>query len=145
MDYIVHGILQARILKWVAFPFSRGSNCNEGLNPGVPHCSWILYQLSHQLSHPGIPEGVAYPFSSPTQESNQGLLHCRWILSQLSYQGSPPHGGSRSQRKPSTGEVTRSPAYWEQGQQKKEKQNKTKQKPHKTLTRLSLRFQKTSS
>ena len=25
MDYIVHGILQARILEWVAFPFSRGS------------------------------------------------------------------------------------------------------------------------
>ena len=25
MDYKVHGILQARILKWVAFPFSRGS------------------------------------------------------------------------------------------------------------------------
>ena len=26
MDYIVHGVLQARILKWVAFPFSRGSS-----------------------------------------------------------------------------------------------------------------------
>ena len=25
MDYTVHGILQARIRKWVAFPFSRGS------------------------------------------------------------------------------------------------------------------------
>ena len=25
MDYPVHGILQARILEWVAFPFSRGS------------------------------------------------------------------------------------------------------------------------
>ena len=25
MDYIVHGILQARILEWVAFPFSRRS------------------------------------------------------------------------------------------------------------------------
>ena len=24
MDYIVHRILQARILEWVAFPFSRG-------------------------------------------------------------------------------------------------------------------------
>ena len=24
-DYTVHGILQARILEWVAFPFSRGS------------------------------------------------------------------------------------------------------------------------
>ena len=26
MDYIVHGILQARILEWVAFPFSGGSS-----------------------------------------------------------------------------------------------------------------------
>ena len=26
MDYTVHGILQARILKWVAIPFSRGSS-----------------------------------------------------------------------------------------------------------------------
>ena len=26
MDYTVHGILQARILEWVAFPISRGSS-----------------------------------------------------------------------------------------------------------------------
>ena len=26
MDFTVHGILQARILEWVAFPFSRGSS-----------------------------------------------------------------------------------------------------------------------
>ena len=26
MDYIVRGILQAKILEWVAFPFSRGSS-----------------------------------------------------------------------------------------------------------------------
>ena len=26
VDYIVHGTLQARILEWVAFPFSRGSS-----------------------------------------------------------------------------------------------------------------------
>ena len=26
MDYTVHGILQARILEWVAFPLSRGSS-----------------------------------------------------------------------------------------------------------------------
>ena len=45
MDYIVHGILQARILEWVAFSFSRGSS-----NPGLPHCCWILYQLTHKES-----------------------------------------------------------------------------------------------
>ena len=26
MDYTVHGILQARILEWIAFPFSMGSS-----------------------------------------------------------------------------------------------------------------------
>ena len=34
----------------------------QGLNPGLPHCRWILYQLSHQGS-PRILECVAYPFS----------------------------------------------------------------------------------
>ena len=58
-----HGlILQARILEWVAVPFSRGSSQTEGLNPGLPHCRRILYQLSHQRS-PRILQWVAYPFS----------------------------------------------------------------------------------
>ena len=49
MDYTVHGILQARILEWVAFPFSRILP-TQGLNPGLPHCRRILYQLSHKGS-----------------------------------------------------------------------------------------------
>ena len=36
------GILQARILEWVVFPFSRGSSPTQGSNPGLPHCRWIL-------------------------------------------------------------------------------------------------------
>ena len=32
MDYTVHGILQARILEWIAFPFSRGSSQPMDLN-----------------------------------------------------------------------------------------------------------------
>ena len=35
MDYTVHGILQARILEWVVFLFSRGSSQTQGLNPGL--------------------------------------------------------------------------------------------------------------
>ena len=35
----------------------------QGLNPGLQHCRWILYQLSHKGS-PKILEWVAYPFSS---------------------------------------------------------------------------------
>ena len=63
MDCIVHGILQARILEWVAFPFSRGSYQTQESNPGLPHCWQILYQLSHKGS-PKILEWVACPFSS---------------------------------------------------------------------------------
>ena len=35
----------------------------QGLNPGLPHCGQILYQLSHKGS-PRILEWVVYPFSS---------------------------------------------------------------------------------
>ena len=63
----VHGILQARILQWVAFPFSRGILPTQGSNPGFPHCRWILYHLSHQGS-PRILEWVAYPFSSRSSQ-----------------------------------------------------------------------------
>ena len=42
-----------------------------GLNPGLPHCRWILYQLSHKGS-PRVLEWVAYPFSrGPSKPSNQ--------------------------------------------------------------------------
>jgi len=67
MDYglpgsSVHGILQARILEWVADPFFRGIFPTQRLNPGLPHCRGILYCLSHHGS-PSKLEWVAYPFS----------------------------------------------------------------------------------
>ena len=43
----VHGILQARILEWVAFPFSRGIFPTQGSNPGLLNCRQILYHLSY--------------------------------------------------------------------------------------------------
>ena len=50
MDYTVHRILQARILEWVAFPFSRGIFPTQGSNRDLPHCRGILYQQSPQGS-----------------------------------------------------------------------------------------------
>ena len=50
MGYTVHGILQARILEWVAISFSRGIFPTQGINPGLLHCRQILYQLSHEGS-----------------------------------------------------------------------------------------------
>ena len=46
----IHGILQVRVLEWVAFPFSRGSSQTQELNLGLLHCRQILYHLSHQGS-----------------------------------------------------------------------------------------------
>ena len=61
--WTVHGILQARILEWVAFPFSRGLSQPRN-RIQVSHIAGrqILYQLSHQGSL-SILGWVAFPFS----------------------------------------------------------------------------------
>ena len=61
VDYTIHGILQARTVG--SLSLLQGIFPTQGLNPGLPHCRQILYQLSHKGS-PRIPEWVAYPFSS---------------------------------------------------------------------------------
>ena len=118
MDYTVHGILQARILEWVAYPFSSRSS-QPRVEPRSPHCTWILYCLSHHgssrilesASHSDVssssqPNVLYSPWNSPgqntrvgslsllqgiftTKGSISGLLHFRQILYQLSHQGSP--------------------------------------------------------
>ena len=54
----VHGILQARILEWIAMPSSRGSSQPRDQTQTLPHCRQILYCLSHQGS-PRLLEWVA--------------------------------------------------------------------------------------
>ena len=89
-DYTVHGILQARILEWIAFPFSRGSS-QTGIEPRWPS----LWADSLPAEPQGKPKntGVGSPSLLQrlflTQEPSWGLQHCRWILYQLSYEGSP--------------------------------------------------------
>ena len=87
MDDTVHGILQARILEWVAFPFLlQRIFPTQGSHPGLLNCRRILYQLTHKGS-PRILEWVAYPSPAifPTHKSNQGLLHFRRIFSCFSH------------------------------------------------------------
>ena len=90
LDYTVHGILQARILEWLAFPFSRWS-----FNPGIEPRSPALQEDSLPDEPQGKPKitGMGSLFLLqgifPTQELNWGLLHCRWTLYQQSHQGSP--------------------------------------------------------
>ena len=48
----------------------------QGSNPGLPHCRWIFYQLSHQGS-PRRLEWVVYPFSSgSSRPRNQTRVSC---------------------------------------------------------------------
>ena len=68
MDYTVHGMLQARILEWVAFPFTRGSSQPRDQAQASHNCRWILYQLSHKGS-PRILEWMAYSFSRESSDT----------------------------------------------------------------------------
>ena len=120
MDYTVHGILQARILEWVAFHISRRScqprdRAQVSLIAGGFFTSWTtgeghfssvqfsrsvvsdslrLWGLISPWNSSGQNTGVgSLPFPSPgiftTQGSNPGLPHCTQILYELSHQGSP--------------------------------------------------------
>ena len=86
MDYTVHGILQAKILEWVAFPFSRGSS-----SPGIEPRSPSLQADSLPTEPQGKPKNTGAGTLSLlqqiflSQELNQGLLHCRRTLYKLSY------------------------------------------------------------
>ena len=99
----VHGILQARILEWVSFPFSRGSS--QFTSPGESSqsrdwtqvsciagrffTSWATSEAQKYWSEYPIISPADPPIQESAQESNWGFLHCRRILYHLSYQGSP--------------------------------------------------------
>ena len=89
MDYIVHGILQAWMLEWVAFPFSRESSqprdqTQVSCTAGRFFPSWATREA--QDTRVGSLSLLQQIFL--TQELNRDLLHYRQILYQLSYQGS---------------------------------------------------------
>ena len=90
MDYTVCGILQARILEWVAVPFSRGSSQLRDQTQ-VSHIAGGFFTswATMEAQETGVGSLTIFQRIFLTQESNQGLLHCRWILYQLNYQGRP--------------------------------------------------------
>ena len=91
--YTVHGILQARILELVAFPFPRGS-FNPGIKPRSPTLQ--AASLPAEKGSPAILEWVRYPFCSRSSNTGiklESLLHCRPFLYQLSCQGRPEVDG----------------------------------------------------
>ena len=88
----VYGILQARILEWIAVPFSRGSS-QPRIEPrshiagGLQVDSWPS-EPPGKLKNIGVGNLSLLQGIFPTQGLNWGLLHCRRILYQLNYQGS---------------------------------------------------------
>ena len=80
------GVDSLSLLQWI-FP-------TQGMNPGLLHCRWILYQLN-QKGSPRILEWVAYPLargsSWPRNPTEVSCFAGRFFtcLSGKSYQGSP--------------------------------------------------------
>ena len=82
LDKAVHGILQAKILEWVAFLFSRGSSQSRDQTQvscmaGGFFTSWATKEAPKYWS--------GWKGIFLIQESKRSLLHCRQILDQLSY------------------------------------------------------------
>ena len=72
------GILQARILEWVAMPSSREIFPTQGLSPGLPHCRWILYCLEL----PGLPSYyITFSFYQYTSHTFYQFFH--WTVIHL--------------------------------------------------------------
>ena len=93
--FSVHGILQARILEWVAIPFSRGSS-NPGIEPRSPAVAGRFFTTEP----PGKPRKSTIPQSlcnsmdsSPPGSSVHGILQARmleWVAIAFSRGSSNP-------------------------------------------------------
>ena len=85
-DYTVHGILQARILEWVAFPFSRGSSQpRDRTQSPTLQADSLPVEPQGKPKNTGVDSLFLLKWIYLTQESNWGLLHCRRILLHCSY------------------------------------------------------------
>ena len=71
MDYTVHGILQARILEWIAVPFSRGLP-NPGIEPRSPafQADSLPAEPQGKPKNPGVGSQSLLQGISLTKESN---------------------------------------------------------------------------
>ena len=92
MDYTVHGILQARILEWVAFPFSRGSSqprdqTQVSNTAGGFFTSWATWEAQGHWSRWPIPSPADLP--NPGIEPGSPALQMDSLPTELSGKKSP--------------------------------------------------------
>ena len=86
MDYTIHGIHQARILAWVAVPFSRrSSQPRDWTQVSLIAGRFLTTEPPGKPKNTGVGNLSLLQQIFPTPESNWGLLHWRWIPSQLNY------------------------------------------------------------
>ena len=88
VDYTVHGILQARILEWVTFPFSRGSSqprdrTQVSLIAGGFFTSWVVRGTQEYWSGWPIlsPSDFPYPGIEPGSPAWQADSNFIWKTS----------------------------------------------------------------
>ena len=78
MACIVHGTLQARILDWVPFPFSRGSSQpKDRTQVSALQVDSLPAEPPGKLKNTGVGSLSLLQQIFQTQESNWSLLHCR--------------------------------------------------------------------
>ena len=110
-DYIVHGILQARILEWVAYPFSSGSSqprnwtgvsCITGgffTNWAIREAPWTGRRWSKRMSTCRKERRPVW-VSTPTPNSIfKFRMHWRFIYKSIDFKGGKM-SGSQSQGTP---------------------------------------------
>ena len=87
IDYTVHGILQARILEWIDFLFSRGSSqprdwTQISRNVGGFFTSWAIIESQEYLSGYSIPSSADLP--DPWIELRSPTLQADYLPTELS-------------------------------------------------------------
>ena len=86
MDYTVHGILQARILEWVAFPFSRGfSQPRDGTQISLTAGGFFTSWATRKPKNPGMGSLFLLQQIFPTQKFKQisctaGRFFTNWAI-----------------------------------------------------------------
>ena len=132
MDYIIHGILQARILEWVTFPFSRGFSQPKDRTQvsdiagrfftrwatREPH-NWYSVQFSHSVVSdslwPHEPQNSRPPCPSSTPRVYQNSCSLIWWC-HLTISTSVVHFSSLLQSFPTSGSFQMSRLFASGGQ-----------------------------
>ena len=77
MDYIVHGILQARTLEWGSLSLLQGIIPTQGSNPGLLHYRWII-DLNSFTSYLPVASLVAQMVKNPPAMQEAWVQFLSW-------------------------------------------------------------------